>query len=316
MKKETEIKNEIAENNVDGGKENAKTKSPKITKVGAMLKEMRLQKGLKIVDVSRKLCIRKCYLEAIEESSYKDIPLFPYGIGFIRSYAKFLGLNDQNIVDLYKEETQMCSPNDIKELSPQTEASIPGVQYLIISLLAVALISVGWVFMNSNEETNNETMSEESVVAEDEQLIITEEIDIDSAADETKQASAPEGDVQIAVSEESYVETNDAKESEADAKKEEIKSEPKEEVANQIPDTGVFIEVLKETWVEVKDENKLYLSKVLLPKATYAITDIKGKILSVGKHDGVNVYINGKKTTVFTVNKKTNVALDKFLENL
>ena len=60
MKKDKEIET-LNENSATEEKEAAK-KAPKITKVGAMLKEMRLQKGFKIVDVSRKLCIRKCYL--------------------------------------------------------------------------------------------------------------------------------------------------------------------------------------------------------------------------------------------------------------
>ena len=80
-----------------------KEKTPKITKIGAMLKEMRQQKGLKLVDLSKRLCIRKCYLEAIEESNYSEIPPFPYGSGFIRSYATFLGLNSENIIELYRE---------------------------------------------------------------------------------------------------------------------------------------------------------------------------------------------------------------------
>lgn len=318
MKKDKEIEM-LNENDVTEEKEVAK-KAPKITKVGAMLKEMRLQKGLKIVDVSRKLCIRKCYLEAIEESNYKEIPLFPYGIGFIRSYAKFLGLNDQNIVDLYKEETQSRSSNDIKELTPQTEASIPGMQYLVISLLAIALIYAGWMFMNDDDSNVNveNAPSEQTQQVGDEQLIITEEIDIEQTANET--ATSAEGEEQIVVSDEVYVDENEKTQQNENAAiaapevKDETPIEKKTSIT--IPDEGVFIEVLKETWVEVKDESKLYLSKVLAPNSTYTVSDAKGKILSVGKHDGVNVYINGKKTSIFTINKKTNVALDKFLNNL
>ena len=67
--------------------EAAKAAEPAVTKVGHLLKEMRLQKGQKLPDIAKKLCIRKFYLEAIEESRYEDLPPFPYGVGFIRSYA-------------------------------------------------------------------------------------------------------------------------------------------------------------------------------------------------------------------------------------
>ena len=88
-------------------------KAQKITKVGTMLKEVRQQKGLKLNDIAKKLCVRKLYLDAIEESNYKELPPFPYGIGFIRSYASFLGLNGENIVELYKEETHTAEPKDM-----------------------------------------------------------------------------------------------------------------------------------------------------------------------------------------------------------
>ena len=37
-------------------------------------------------------------------------------------------------------------------------------------------------------------------------------------------------------------------------------------------------------------------------------------ILSVGKPEGVKVYINGVETPVVRPNKKTNIALDEFLD--
>ena len=74
-------------------------------KVGGILKQARLRQGKKLVDIAQCLCIRKAYLEAIEESRYDSIPEFPYGLGFIRSYAEYLGENSSTIVRMYKDET-------------------------------------------------------------------------------------------------------------------------------------------------------------------------------------------------------------------
>ena len=97
----------------------------------------------------------------------------------------------------------------------------------------------------------------------------------------------------------------------------ETKEEPTAEATAKpaIPDKGVFVEVLTETWVEVKDGTKLYLSKVLQPGSTYKVPEGKGMILSLGKYDGANVYINGKLTKVARPGKKTNIALDPFLND-
>ena len=91
---------------------------------------------------------------------------------------------------------------------------------------------------------------------------------------------------------------------------------PAPEVVAEAPKpakSGVVINVKKETWIEVKDDSKLYISKVLQPGDTYTVPQGPGMILSVGKMDGVDIYINGALTNVFTANRKMNIALDKFI---
>lgn len=310
-----------------------KEKPAKVTKVGAMLKEMRLQKGLKVVDVSKKLCIRKCYLEAIEDSNYEEVPAFPYGVGFIRSYANFLGLNGENIVELFKEETNATCVADMHVLEPQPEATMPGLQYLLISLLAIVAIYAGWMFFNQNQssEENTDTTAEalSTEQSADNGVIVVEEYNFTNAVD-NNDAENNVSVSQIVVSEDEYVVDEKNTENNKDSDKSDVekatkskdeKNTPNETTGNEetvaqkdIPANGVFIEVLKETWVEVKDENKLYISKVLQEGSEYTVPDGRGKILSVGKYDGVNVYVNGKLTTVARPNKKTNIALDKFLD--
>lgn len=317
-------------------KEQPKERPAKVTKVGAMLKEMRLQKGLKTADIAKKLCIRKIYLEAIEDSNYKEIPPLPYGIGFIRSYANFLGLNGENIVELYKEETNLSEPQDIKVLEPQPEATMPGIQYLLISLLAIALIYIGWNLFSQKDDLSPEenlTSVQPDMSSSDSGVIIVEDFNFEPPAPEVEpvdtaevvvpqpeEAAAP----QITVSEGAYPAAENAtpattgeEVSAAAAVTEAPKAATEaleQNVQPAIPDKGVFIEVLKETWVEVKDESKLYLSKVLYKGDTYQVPEGKGMILSLGKYDGANVYINGVLTKVARPGKKTNIALDPLLD--
>ena len=89
--------------------------------------------------------------------------------------------------------------------------------------------------------------------------------------------------------------------------------EPEKLNKQEIPSNGVFVEVLKTTWVEVKDNETLYLSKVLQPGELYKVPSGEGKILSVGKYDGVNVYINGVLSNVVRPQKKMNIYLDKYI---
>lgn len=327
MKKEkqTESENEVLTNKETLSEGNIATekkeKTTKVTKIGAMLKEMRQQKGLKLVDISKKLCIRRCYLEAIEESNYSEIPPFPYGNGFIRSYANFLGLNGENIIELYKEETA-SKGKGMNVLEPQPEASMPNIHHILISLLAIALVYAGWFFYNQTTKTDNTTENtqylEDANTEDYADIVVVDEFNNTNSTeqDETKPSVESVGNNQIVVSEEVYQEeTQTEQKSDAlpDVEENKLKEEQPSVEKTEIPSTGVYIEVLKTTWVEVKDKDKLFLSKVLQPGEIYKVPEGYGKILSVGKYDGVNVYINGILTNVVRPQKKMNIYLDKYI---
>jgi cytoskeletal protein RodZ len=64
-----------------------------------LLKKTREEKNLSLEDVSGAIKVRRCYLEAIERNDYDNLPELVYSIGFARSYAKFLGLDDKEIAN-------------------------------------------------------------------------------------------------------------------------------------------------------------------------------------------------------------------------
>ena len=313
--------------------EAAKAAEPAVTKVGHLLKEMRLQKGLKLPDIAKKLCIRKFYLEAVEESRYDDLPPFPYGVGFIRSYADYLGLNSSNIVELYKEETNTSPDKNIFVLEPQAEATVPGKKYLIISLLGIIAVYAVWSFYNNREIEDNTNNVQESVyqeVADDinpEQLpLVVEDFSAGSATSEEPTAEEelpvievapemPKTDSQITVTNDSFDEPEPSVKENGQQQVLPEEKTDSDENKNIDMSKGVFVRVLKETWIEVKDNDKLYISKVLQPGDVYKVPEGSGMIFSAGKPDGVEVLINGVVTPVVTAAKKTNIPLDKFINS-
>lgn len=61
--------------------------------IGERLKAARIAKGLSLEDVQQALKIRRRYLEAIEGGRIGEIPGLVYARGFIRSYARLLGVD-------------------------------------------------------------------------------------------------------------------------------------------------------------------------------------------------------------------------------
>jgi len=72
--------------------------------VGLDLRAARQRRGDDLAMVSKALKIRKDHLEALEESNIQALPGRTYAIGFVRSYAEYLGLDPTQCVERFKAE--------------------------------------------------------------------------------------------------------------------------------------------------------------------------------------------------------------------
>lgn len=72
---------------------------------GSVLKEARISKGYELTTVSRRLRIRPDILEAIESSDFERMPPRGYSRNMINAYARFLGLNANDVTRTYLDES-------------------------------------------------------------------------------------------------------------------------------------------------------------------------------------------------------------------
>lgn len=70
--------------------------------LGQLLKKARLEKGISLEDLQETTKIRKRYLECIEEGNYKALPGNFYVRAFIKSYAEAVGLEPNEVLQLYR----------------------------------------------------------------------------------------------------------------------------------------------------------------------------------------------------------------------
>ena len=72
--------------------------------VGQDLRAARLRRGDDLATASKVLKIRKDHLEALEEDRLEALPGRTYAVGFVRSYADYLGLDTAQCVERFKAE--------------------------------------------------------------------------------------------------------------------------------------------------------------------------------------------------------------------
>jgi len=118
--------------------------------VGDVLRFTREHYHQSLFDVEKALRIRASLIEAIEKSEYDKLPGKVYAIGFIRSYAEYLGLNPDRVVDLYKDQVNGNLPDPVLHLpAPASDKKLPDVKVLIAC--AVLFLSVTWLWNNAGK---------------------------------------------------------------------------------------------------------------------------------------------------------------------
>lgn len=86
-------------------REAASQRTERASALGRRLRDGRVAAGLSLADVERDTRINRVYLDAIENARFEEIPAPVYARGFVRSYARYLGLD--------AEEAASAVPRDL-----------------------------------------------------------------------------------------------------------------------------------------------------------------------------------------------------------
>ncbi|MDC9720295.1 MAG: DUF4115 domain-containing protein [Gammaproteobacteria bacterium] len=117
---------------------------------GYLLRKAREEKGLSQKETARELHLTSKVIEAIEEDNFEVIPSFVFARGYIRSYARHLGLDGQALVaefDLaYGVPDHGSLPmSGIRKLGQQTKPSDTWVKVVsILFVIGLVAASVTW----------------------------------------------------------------------------------------------------------------------------------------------------------------------------
>lgn len=124
--------------------------------IGEEIRAARESTGLSLQDISEQLHISATYLGAIERLDTKALPSPGYVLGFMRSYAKFLGLDVVEAVARYKVDSEI--PSDLgKRNSPhfveRRSLRLPKGSLAAGAILAVFGLLAAWYSMTSTAFT-------------------------------------------------------------------------------------------------------------------------------------------------------------------
>ena len=120
--------------------------------VGAFLREARENTGRSVADVASTLRIRAKFLHAIEDGRYGDLPGPTYAVGFIRSYADYLGLDTAALLAQFKTESSGVEAQPELEFPvPSTVGWFPTGKVVASCAVLAAAVFGGWFYLQTKD---------------------------------------------------------------------------------------------------------------------------------------------------------------------
>lgn len=114
--------------------------------VGTRLRKAREQAGLELAQVAAETRIPQRHLEAIEQGKFSSLPSRTYAVGFSRTFARTVGLDEHEIIAQVREELAAGDPDDhgaLARFEPGDPARVPDRRLAWFALLATLLLLGG-----------------------------------------------------------------------------------------------------------------------------------------------------------------------------
>lgn len=253
--------------------------------VGEILRDARTngRRKREIPTISKQLCIREEFLQALEDGDYNAIPETVYILGFARNYAMELGLDPDEIVAKLKREIGMVpvecgiSSDDGKDKKAECDCAVVAsatgsedsavvvkntvkhardffARYwtwlfgcVVVIFVLVAVVTVLVTPMSSNKTTGN--------IVQDDVVATTDVVE-------------PAYSVEI---------------------RERFGIENRERA-------DVIIQAVQESWVKIEDATgKMVFSRVLVPGDVYYVPNERNYRATFGNAGGMDVWVRGQR---------------------
>jgi len=272
---------------------------------GDRLRREREMRGVTVAEISESTKISKRALEALEKEEFDLLPGGIFNRGFVRSYARYLGIDEEQAVADYvaaSEEQPVPEdefPLDIHQkeregdppLNP-SRSSLP----ILLAVLALVLVVGGWYWVKHKPlpGTTGQNQSQASVPASS---TSTTPIVSNSPQNPTP-ATAPAGPpAPTPAAGQTSTTVAPAESSKGDSDKQKSLDTKENPATRELKASNTFtvaIRATEEAWVSVIADGKPVIDRTLEANEQHKITAGKQVVLKTGNARGLEVSYNGK----------------------
>jgi cytoskeleton protein RodZ len=279
---------------------------------GDVLRAARTARGEDVATVAAKLKMRRDQLEAIETGDYAKLPGRTYVFGFVRTYARYLGLDAEALVQRIKDES--AGDADVKAATlvfpeaTEERQILPNGSILIWAMLiAMVIYGITYVTMPDRKSATTAKADQPAVVIEDAGAVAPQ---TESSVTDAWRAATREPPVTYVAGAQVLPQSSEAEGPRLLTDDPALPREVAFEIA-QVTDvvvasapaqsTGsrVTFKALEATYIQIKDSKlrggrAVLVSRVLNPGESYEAPNRTGLVMQTGNAGGLQVEVDGR----------------------
>ena len=275
---------------------------------GDKLRREREMRGVTLAEMSESTKISKRWLQALEDEQFEILPGGVFNRGFVRSYARFLGINEeQAVADYVAASNEQPPPEDRFPLEIHEKEDSPPLNpkrsFLPVALAIVALVLVvgGWTWWVKHKpqasahtpEISKPSVAPQPTAATSQPAASTGSPAAEPAStsssgtDKTTQSS--EADKGNAPSNQNNFANHSSVEPDKNAKQ--PVGETKKDLTKSFT---VFIKAKEDSWVSIVADGKTRWEGMLDANMERSIKAGKELVLRTGNAGGLEISYNGR----------------------
>ncbi len=276
-----------------------------LSTVGKLCLDARLNKGFTQEQAAALLKVRVKIIKDFEDGEHIDLPGLAYKVGFVRSYARLLGLDGDLLVSEFKESLELSTfKEEYRFLTPELNKNNFIPIGAVVSVFIAILSYTGWYYSDRSNQVEQISdirtvdLSKKRAEIENNSYVIIEENfnypNLPSSTNEYSDKNNEETNNKIDLNNKK-IESNISKNVEI-AK---IKTTKNDLIDNNLiddktsemsatanerdPSTEMVLKATGNSWVEIEDlDGNILMTRLMRPGETYVVPDINGLTFNTG----------------------------------
>ena len=269
---------------------------------GDKLRREREMRGITLAEMAESTKISQRWLKALEDEEFEVLPGGVFNRGFVRAYARFLGINDEQAVSDYvaasneQQPPEEKFPLDVEQIKKDSPPLNPRRSYVPVLLAILALVGVvgGWTAWvkhktgQSHPVTHTTPVNQPDSANQPASPPATASSIADKSSAVTPDPSAPKGNGKGPERKSADSEKTPAG---AESSTQQAVSEHDQDLSNSF---SVVIKARQDSWISIVADGRPLWTGTMNAHSERSITAGKELVLRTGNAAGLEVSHNGK----------------------